>query len=51
MERGEDAPSEPKSLRGDIEEEKKDKEEGDVTPPPHSLPHEDLPSVGDLFSQ
>jgi hypothetical protein len=25
--------------------------EGEVTPPPHSLPPDDLPSLGDIFSQ
>jgi hypothetical protein len=48
---GEESPYEPESLGGGIKEEDEDKEEGEVTPPPHSLPPEDLPSLGDLFSQ
>jgi hypothetical protein len=32
------------------EEEDEDVEEGEITPSPHSLPPEDLPSLGDLFS-
>jgi hypothetical protein len=44
---GEDTPFKPESSRGDDENE----EEGEVTPPPHSPPPEDLPSLGDLFSQ
>jgi hypothetical protein len=47
---GEDTPSNPESLGGDDEEEDEDREEGEVTPPPHSLPPEDLPSLGDMFS-
>jgi hypothetical protein len=50
-ERGEDTPSEPESSGADDEEEDKDMEEAEVTPPPHSPPLEDLPSLGDLFSQ
>jgi hypothetical protein len=46
-----DTASEPKSLGGDDEEEDEDREEGEVTPPPHSLPLEDLPSLGDIFSR
>jgi hypothetical protein len=49
--RGEDASSEPESSRGDNEEEDEDGEEGEVTPPPHYLLPEDLPSLGNLFSQ
>jgi hypothetical protein len=44
MARGEETPSEPESLRGD-DEEVKDEEEGEVTPPEY------LPSLGGLFSQ
>jgi hypothetical protein len=33
------------------EKEDEDEEEGEVTPSPHSPPPEDLPSLGDLFSQ
>jgi hypothetical protein len=40
-----ETPSELESLGGG------DEEEGEVTPPPHSPPHEDLPSPDDLFSQ
>jgi hypothetical protein len=35
---------------GDKEEDK-DEEEGEITPSSHSPPPEDLPSLGDLFSQ
>jgi hypothetical protein len=48
---GEETPSEPESSGDDDEEEDKDKEEGKITTSPHSLPPEDLPSLGDLFSQ
>jgi hypothetical protein len=48
---GEETPSEPESSRGDDEEEDEDREEGEVTPRPHSSPPEDLPSLGDIFSQ
>jgi hypothetical protein len=48
---GEDTPSEPESLGGDNEEEDEEEKEGEVTPPPHSPPLEDLPSLSDLFSQ
>jgi hypothetical protein len=44
-------PSESESSRDDEEEEDEDKEEGEITSPPHSPPLEDLPSLGDLFSQ
>jgi hypothetical protein len=49
--RGEESPSEPESSGGDVEEEDEDEEEGEVTPPPHSSPLEDLPSLSNLFSQ
>jgi hypothetical protein len=49
--RGEDTPSEPESSGGDDEEEDEDVEEGEVTPPPHSLPPEDLLSIGHIFSR
>jgi hypothetical protein len=48
---GEETPSEPESSRDDNEEEDKDVEEGEITLSPHSPPPEDLPSLGDLFSQ
>jgi hypothetical protein len=48
---GEETPSEPKSLRGGDGEENEDEEEGEVSPPPQSLPPEDLTSPDDLFSQ
>jgi hypothetical protein len=48
---GEDTPSEPESSGADNEEEDEDGEEGEVTPPPHSMLPEDLPSLGDIFSQ
>jgi hypothetical protein len=48
---GKDIPSESKSSRGDDEEKDEDGEEGEVTPPPHSLLPEDLPSFGDIFSR
>jgi hypothetical protein len=44
-------PSEPKSSGGDDEEEDEDKEEGEVTPPSHSLPLEDLLSLDDIFNK
>jgi hypothetical protein len=47
---GEDTPTEPESSRGDDKELDEDGEEGEVTPPPHSLPCEALPSLGDTFS-
>jgi hypothetical protein len=49
--RGKDIPSESKSSRGDDEEKDEDGEEGEVTPPPHSLLPKDLPSLGDIFSR
>jgi hypothetical protein len=49
--RGEDTPSEPESSREDDKEEDEDKEIGEVTPPPHSSPHEALPLLGDIFSR
>jgi hypothetical protein len=49
--RGEETPFELESLGGDDEEADEDKEEGEVTPPPHSLPPEDFPSFGALFSR
>jgi hypothetical protein len=47
MARREETPSEPESSGGDDE----DGEEGEVTPSPHSPPPEDLPLLGDIFSQ
>jgi hypothetical protein len=47
---GEDTPTEPESSGGDDKELDEDGEEGEVTPPPHSLPCEALPSLGDTFS-
>jgi hypothetical protein len=35
----------------DDEEEDKDREEGEVNPPPHSPPHEALPLLGDILSR
>jgi hypothetical protein len=49
--RGEETPSELESSGDGDEEEDEDEEEGEITPSPHSPPHEDLPSLGDLFSQ
>jgi hypothetical protein len=49
--RAEEGPSKPESSGGDDEEEDEDKEEGEVIPSPHSLHLENLPSLGDLFSQ
>jgi hypothetical protein len=48
---GEETPSEPESSGGDNEEEDEGREEGEVTPPPHSPPSKDLPSLGDIFSR
>jgi hypothetical protein len=48
---GEDTPFELKSSGGDDEEEDEDEEEGEVTPPLHSPPPENLPSLSDLFSR
>jgi hypothetical protein len=41
------------SLRARVHDEEEDEygEVGEVTPPPHSPPHEDLPSLGDIFSR
>jgi hypothetical protein len=47
---GENTPFKPESSGGDDEEEYEDREEGEVTPPPHSPLPEDLPSLGDIFS-
>jgi hypothetical protein len=47
--RGEDTPSEPKSLEEEEEEEKEEDGVGGVTPPPHSPLHETLLSLGDIF--
>jgi hypothetical protein len=41
----------PRILMRDNEEEDDDREEVEVTPPPHSLPREALPSLGDIFSR
>jgi hypothetical protein len=46
--RGEDTPSEPESSKQD-EVEGEEEEEGEVTPPPHSLSFEAPPSLEDLF--
>jgi hypothetical protein len=46
---GKDTPSESESWGGDDKEEDEDEKEGEVIPPPCSLPHEDLPSLSDLF--
>jgi hypothetical protein len=43
---GEDTPSEPKSMDADQEDEE---EEGEITRPPPSPPHEALPSLDDIF--
>jgi hypothetical protein len=43
---GEDTPSEPETSKEDDEG---DKEEGEVTPPPHSPPREALPSLKEIF--
>jgi hypothetical protein len=47
---GEETPSEPKSSGEDDAEEDEDEEEGEITPSPHSRPHEDMPLLGDLFN-
>jgi hypothetical protein len=44
-------PFEPKSSGDGDEEEDEDEEEGEITLSSHSPPPEDLPSLGDLFSQ
>jgi hypothetical protein len=49
--RGKQTPSEPESSGGDDEVEDEDGEVGEVTPPPHYPLPEDLPSLGDIFSQ
>jgi hypothetical protein len=41
----------PESLGGDDEEEDENGVEGEVTPPPHSPPPEDLPSLDDIFNR
>jgi hypothetical protein len=46
---GEETPSEPESSGDDNEEEEHDKEEGEITPSPHSPPPEDLLSLGGMF--
>jgi hypothetical protein len=46
---GEDTPSKPESSRE--EDEEKDKDEGEVNPPPHSLPCEAIHLLGDIFSR
>jgi hypothetical protein len=43
---GGSTPSELGSSREDDDEEDKDGEEGEITPPPHSLPREPLPLLG-----
>jgi hypothetical protein len=47
---GEDTPSEPESSGEENEEEDRDGEESQVTPPPNSPPHEALPLLGDILS-
>jgi hypothetical protein len=51
VEGGEDPPSVSESSGGDDNEEDEDGEEGEVTLPPHSLPHKALPLFGDIFSR
>jgi hypothetical protein len=48
--RGEETPFGPYCSGNDNEEEDEDEEEGAITPASHSLPTEDLSSLGDLFS-
>jgi hypothetical protein len=48
---GGEAPSELESSGDDDVEEDEDEEVGEITPSPHSPPPEDVPSLGDLFSQ
>jgi hypothetical protein len=43
--------SEPESSGDDDEVDDEDKEEGEITPSPHSPPPKDVPSIGDLCSQ
>jgi hypothetical protein len=45
---GEETPSEPVSM---MKRRMNMERWGEVTLPPHSLPHEDLPSLGDIFSR
>jgi hypothetical protein len=47
---GEETPFKHDSSGDGDEEGDEDKEEGVITPSPHSTPPEDLPSLGDLFS-
>jgi hypothetical protein len=47
--RGDDTPSDPKSTGGEDKDEDEKGEEGEVTPPLHSTPHEALPLLGDIF--
>jgi hypothetical protein len=47
----EDTPSESESSGGDDKEPDENEEEGKVTQPPHSPPHEALPPLGDIFSR
>jgi hypothetical protein len=51
MAQGEDTPSNPGSLREEDEVEDEDREEGEVTPPPNSPPHDALPLLGDIFKR
>jgi hypothetical protein len=48
---GDESPSEPESSGGASDEEDEDEEEGQVTPPFHSPPPKDIPSLSDLFNQ
>jgi hypothetical protein len=48
-ERGEESPFEAKPSQGGDKEEDEDEEMGEVTPPTHSPPPEDLPLPGDLL--
>jgi hypothetical protein len=43
--------SKPESSGDDDEVDDEDKEEGEITPSPHSPPPKDVPSIGDLCSQ